>query len=329
MRNKLIAIAGAFTLLAFAGCGGGDEPTPEERATEQSTVPETVFEPSADDFPKARGRSLEQIANEVLVGPQVGLATSVFTPGENRLAFGVIDQEQKFVYGPTAVYLAEKPNQPARGPFLAPADSLVTEDQFKSAQSATEGSSIAAIYSADVELPKPGRWSVLVVTRLGDELRGAATEIEVGNESPVPGTGDTPPEINTETVEEAGPNTDLLDTRDPADNMHETDFAEVVGEQPVALLFATPAYCESRVCGPVTDIAAELQAEYGEEVEFIHQEVYVDNDASKGLRPPLEEFGLPSEPWLFTFDTDGKVAARLEGSFGLREFEEAVQAARG
>lgn len=38
-------------------------------------------------------------------------------------------------------------------------------------------------------------------------------------------------------------------------------------------------------------------------------------------------FGLQTEPWLFTFDARGRVAARLEGSFGTRAFEEAIKAA--
>jgi len=62
-------------------------------------------------------------------------------------------------------------------------------------------------------------------------------------------------------------------------------------------------------------------------MEFIHQEVYVDNDVAKGLRPPLEAFGLSTEPWLFTVDADGRVAARLEGSFGNDAFRRAVEAA--
>ena len=49
---------------------------------------------------------------------------------------------------------------------------------------------------------------------------------------------------------------------------------------------------------------------------FIHQEVYVDNNLNKGLRPPLRAFHLETEPWLFTVDKDGRVAARLEGSSG-------------
>jgi hypothetical protein len=53
----------------------------------------------------------------------------------------------------------------------------------------------------------------------------------------------------------------------------------------------------------------------------------VDNDPQKGLREPLRAFGLPSEPWLFAVGRDGKVAARLEGSFGLDAFEKAVKAA--
>ena len=93
------------------------------------------------------------------------------------------------------------------------------------------------------------------------------------------------------------------------------------------LLFATPQLCQSRVCGPVTDIALQLQAEYGDRVEFIHQEVYADNDPNKGLRPPLQQFNLRSEPWLFVVGADGEVTSRLEGSFGLDAFEQAIKTA--
>ena len=113
----------------------------------------------------------------------------------------------------------------------------------------------------------------------------------------------------------------------PFDDMHDVDLADVVGDKPVALLFATPALCQSRVCGPVTDIAAQMQSKYGDRMAFIHQEVYRDNNPDKGLRPSLQAFRLQSEPWLFTIDRRGRVAARLEGSFGFRDFEAAVRSA--
>jgi hypothetical protein len=138
-----------------------------------------------------------------------------------------------------------------------------------------------------------------------------------------------PPRVETETVTSSGGDIKSIETRDPADDMHEENFADALGEKPVALLMATPALCQTRVCGPVTDIAAQFQKEYGDRVTFIHQEVYEDNDVQKGLRAPLREFGLRTEPWLFTFTADGRVAARLEGSFGNRAFRRAVEAALG
>ncbi len=134
--------------------------------------------------------------------------------------------------------------------------------------------------------------------------------------------------MRTDTLASAKGDEQAIDTRlPPAPKLHETSFDEVVGSKPVALLFATPQLCQSRVCGPVTDIALQMEASYGDRMEFIHQEVYVDNDPSKGLREPLRRFNLESEPWLFVVGADGKVTARLEGSFGLKAFDRAINTA--
>jgi hypothetical protein len=53
----------------------------------------------------------------------------------------------------------------------------------------------------------------------------------------------------------------------------------------------------------------------------------VDNQPSKGLRPQLKAFHLETEPWLFTINRHGVIAARLEGSFGVNAFTHAIQAA--
>ncbi len=76
----------------------------------------------------------------------------------------------------------------------------------------------------------------------------------------------------------------------------------------------------------MTDIAAELKRSYGDRITFIHEEVYVDNQVKRGLRPQLRAFGLQTEPWLFTFRADGRIAARLEGAFGTRAFRAALDA---
>ncbi|MEA2481182.1 MAG: hypothetical protein QOJ07_3104, partial [Thermoleophilaceae bacterium] len=62
---------------------------------------------------------------------------------------------------------------------------------------------------------------------------------------------------------------------------------------------------------------------------FIHQEVYKDNVVEHGLRPQLTAFHLQTEPWLFVIGRNGRIAARLEGSFGVKEFDAAVRAGLG
>ena len=71
----------------------------------------------------------------------------------------------------------------------------------------------------------------------------------------------------------------------------------------------------------------ELKSRYGDQVEFIHQEVYKGNDPKQGLREPLQQFNLATEPWLFVVGADGRITARLEGSFGLQAFEQALKTA--
>jgi hypothetical protein len=324
----------ACAALLIAACGGGSDeaskPKPpagvsqqdfDRRLAEASTA-------SAADFPATGGRTLQQVADTALAGNQVGFASSVLTPGRNRLAFGVIDKGNSFVYGKTAVYVARSPEAKARGPYPAPADSLLTKPAFRSQNAAVESSPIAQIYAASVPFPRAGNYAVLVVTKQGSKLLGAPAQVDVTDRSPIPDVGERAPRVTTDTVASAAGNLAAIDTRRPfARELHEVSFKDVLGRKPVALLFATPQLCQSRVCGPVVDIALQMKQKYGDRMAFIHQEVYRDNQVDKGLRPPLQAFHLRTEPWLFTIDRDGRIAARLEGSFGVKEFEHAIQAA--
>jgi hypothetical protein len=109
--------------------------------------------------------------------------------------------------------------------------------------------------------------------------------------------------------------------------MHDEDFADVLGKKPAVLLFATPALCRSRVCGPVVDIAEQVKSERGGDAAWIHMEIFEDNEFAKGYRPQVRQWKLPTEPWLFTVDRQGRVAARIEGPFSAEELEDALDAA--
>jgi peroxiredoxin len=111
--------------------------------------------------------------------------------------------------------------------------------------------------------------------------------------------------------------------------MNKVDFRDVLGKKPIVLLFATPQFCESRTCGPVVDIAAQVQREFGDKAEFIHMEIYNDNDPNKGVRPQVRAFHLPSEPWLFVIDRRGVIRTAIEGAFSVQELTQAVKGVTG
>jgi len=285
-------------------------------------------DPVASEFPDAAGKSLTELSQETTGGPTMAMASSVFDTGGTRVAFGVIDKDGQPVYGPTALYVAASPTAPAKGPYPAPADVLLTDKRYRSKQAATATDVFVAVYGSEVPFPKRGAYSVLSVTKGPDgKLIGAGQTVQVSSRSadPIPNVGDDAPKVHTDTLASAKGDITKIDTRSPPDDMHDVDFADVVGKKPVALLFATPQLCQSRVCGPVTDIEVQMKAKYGKQMDFIHQEVYVDNNIQKGLRPPLKQFNLPSEPWLFIVNKSGKITARLEGSIGVNQFEAAIK----
>ena len=325
-------------LLSLVGCGGdsgGSSKDAVEQVSTEGGLREQVRAAQnvdASDFPSAKGKTLQQLAEEVKGGGSVeaGLASSVFTVGESRFAFGVIDDQGQFVYGPTAVYVAPGPDKPAVGPFPAPADVLITQGRYRSRQAAEETDPFAAVYESQVRFDKKGPYAVLVVTKKGNTFVAAPAQIQVitKKSDTIPEVGDSAPRVATDTLASVKGDEKLLDTRVPPSDMHKDSLDQVLGKKPVALLFATPQLCQSRVCGPVTDVALQLKAKYGDQIEFIHQEVYAKNDPNQGLRPPLQAFHLRTEPWLFVIDGQGRITARLEGSFGIRAFENALQTAQ-
>jgi hypothetical protein len=224
------------------------------------------------------------------------------------------------------VYIASSLNGPVRGPFLAAADPVAVAPQYRSRQYEGPGD-LAAVYSTQLPLPHSGVYDLLALTRVGHRLVGSTGEVTVALSTPIPGVGQRPPDIATDTLASVHGKVSLLTTRLPPENMHSVSFNHVLGKRPVALLFSTPQLCTSRVCGPVTDEVVALQHAFGNRVVFIHEEVYVDNQPQRGLRPQLRAFHLETEPWLFTVNRRGIITARLEGVFGTHEARAALEAA--
>jgi hypothetical protein len=329
MRAARLALACA-SLLALAGlaagCGGGGE---DSTAAPPPVVPSSPAPPKSD-FPATFGRSLKELVkgtdapSELVVSP----AASVFYPGVNRYSFGIaerdgsqVDDAEVALYysrvpepkrgaksapgnrGQAAKAEGEALDQPAVGPFPARIESLGTKPAFASQASAEDTDLAGVIYVADIPFPSDGAWRVAAVIREGDETKATLlTGANVGEYTHVPRPGEPAPRLQ-----------------------NAQEYADALGNEPILLLFATPRFCQSRVCGPVIDVAEQAKQEFGDKAAFIQMEIFNENDPDKGVRPQVRAFHLPTEPWLFAINREGVVSAAVEGAFGLESMDEVAE----
>jgi hypothetical protein len=339
------------TGLVLSSCGGGSDGD----STAAPKPAESRPAPPKDEFPSAEGRTLREVlkAADGRFEGKISSPAEVFYPGENRYPFGVFDHEDgQITDAEVALYLAKVPSpkpgaksksgnrgsiskaqaqaldQPARGPFPASIESLATKPVFRSASTGEDPDAASVVYAAELDLPSDGEWKVAAILKEDGELMGAQLPgLVVGQFKKIPKPGHRAPMIHTPTPQDAGGDLSKITTRLPPEDQNKVDYAAALGKEPIVLLFATPKFCQSRVCGPVVDVAEQAQHEYGDQATFIHMEIYNDNDPAQGVRPQVRKFHLPTEPYLFTIDRSGVVADAVEGAFGLKLMHEAVDKA--
>jgi hypothetical protein len=356
MRAPRLAPALLCLLATGALIGGcGSDSSDGESTSGSGEVAKSLPAPPKAEFPSPEGRSLREVLKaadgpaELVVEP----AAVVFYPGENRYPFEVFDRDRSPVSdAEVALYYAKVPrpkprarsksgnrgrvaqaesqalDQPAVGPFPAAIESLATKPGFRAETTSGDQDAASVVYSTQLEFPVNGDWRIAAILKEDGELKGALLpSAAVGEFKKLPKSGQRAPLIHTPTAQEAGGDLSKITTRIPPDSQNGVDYADALGKEPIVLLFATPQFCQSRVCGPVVDVAEQAKHEYGDKAAFIHMEIYNENDPDQKVRPQVREFHLPSEPWLFTIDRRGVVRDAVEGAFGLKLMHEAVDKA--
>jgi hypothetical protein len=311
--------------LVLGGCGddGGDG-----SAATYGGAPPRAAETAG--FPSPSSRSLRELIRNMPSGPELAPSVSLLRTGRNRFAFGLFDRGNKQIADlKVALYASRGLDEPARGPYVARFEPITLRGRFVSRQTVDDPDAARSVYVAELPLSRSGGYTVVAVAEFDNRfVVTSPMQVMVNDRSKVPAPGDRAIRVHTPTRSSVGGNIEEIDTRIPPDSMHEVDLAEaLVRHRPVLLLFSTPALCQSRVCGPVTDVAEEVKSEYGEQMDFIHMEIYVDNEVEKGPRPQFRAWHLDTEPFAFAIDRRGIVAERLEGAFSVRELRAAVRKA--
>ena len=224
------------------------------------------------------------LVDDLHQGPELAPAAGVLEPGRNRFPFALFDRGNRQIGGlEVRLYVSRGLDETARGPYVARYHPIEVKPQFRSQNSVEDPDSARSIYVAETPFPSARQLR-------GD--RGREAERQAGRgphagdgraTATCPGRGTVRSGCTLRRWHRSGGDVDKIETRVPPDTMHDVDLADALDRnRPIVLLFATPALCESRICGPVTDVTEQVKSEFDGDAEFIHMEIYNDNDLKKG-----------------------------------------------
>lgn len=305
-----------LAVLALGACGS-DAASPTPSSTEEATPTATAQIGLSDRYSGL-------------------VAASEFVAGVNRFPFGLVDVNGQFLEGAAVnvrFFLVD--GETATLKTEAPAHWRTIPDDFVHVHEGGDEHlhlEFKGIYVVDeVLLPEPGIWIADFVALAGGNVSPKIEEagFRVLAEANAPTVGSRVPATANLTINDA-PFVALSSRRVETDDLHNVSVAEARDSgEPFVVVFASPQFCVSAMCGPVVEVMDDAREALGGAVEFIHIEPW-DLTAAREqgqLSPSPEalEWHLPTEPWVFVVDREGRVAKRIEG---LATEDEIVAAVR-
>ena len=275
-------------------------------------------------------------------GPQVTaiVVNSELVVGENRFMIGLLSSENEEIIGAKVAFRffkLEGEEQEPRGE--AQATPVVLEKSYTETHEdgtvETHAAGESGVYVASVQFDEAGTWGVEIAASVGDtQYDPIGASFSVLQEGSTIAVGAPAPRSETLTLDDVADVAEIDTSDPPVPEMHTMTVAEAVtsGRSSV-IVFATPAFCVSRICGPTKDVVDDLFEQYGDQVNFVHVEPYDVPRVRRGECPNLGactvpaagEWGLLSEPWVFLVDGEGNVAAKFEAVVTLDELQRALE----
>ena len=269
-------------------------------------------------------------------GLQPVLTTSELVVGRNRLAFGLLKEHQLLDEADVVVRVYELHGQQAqlKAQVPAPYAKLEVVEHGKRVHVHPDGTrhmhneatDVQGIYITHVTFERPGSWGLEVLARQGEgPVAMSRFTVNVLAAPRTPALG-TPAPRSHNLIASDVQDLRQIDTSDPPDpRLHQVRIADAIAQgKPQVIVFATPQFCSSRVCGPVVDVVRTLLPTYGTQVVFTHQEIWRDAAAHQFF-PTVVEWNLQTEPWIYVVDGKGVIRAKFEGPTTAREIEAALQ----
>ena len=307
----------------------------------------------------SRNRRIPSVAAAVALAVMAGLSAACFSPrsgepppplggpefsallvssdlarGENRLVFALVNRDNQPVNAGAARVVARY-----TPPGSTESETRQTADAAFLSWPPEGGNRGVFVTTINFDLPgeatrdNPGLWELDISATTRDGVAvSTTTAVRVAVAHAVPVKGDPAPRSVTPTAAEVSDLAQITSAPNPDPELYRLSVHQALEEgKPLMVLFSTPAFCVSATCGPQLEILSSLKERYRGQANFIHVEVFQDPHLIEGNRfsarqvPAVAEWGLPTEPWTFIVDREGRVSARFEQFTPEATLEAALQ----
>jgi hypothetical protein len=245
--------------------------------------------------------------------------TSPVNPGKNAFSFGLITNQGAVVTGGTPqVWVAQDTTSAALGPTPATWYPFAPASEFDDTAPRTP---LPGTFSTTIDVPSVGSWIVGVTASQGSSKFFGTATLPVTDEAIPAALGTKAVSVKTP-VATTERQARMIDTRDPPSPLHYISLDKALENgKPTVVAFATPALCESMLCGPVVDEVLLVYEKVGKaKANFIHVEEFLPGEdftpppaTAENQSPAFKAYGFTTEPWTLVIDRKGIIRARFEG----------------
>lgn len=263
------------------------------------------------------------------------LVSSEQAVGHNRVVVTGFDSDRRSVASPEVALtirffdLVADPQQPA----------IEVAGEFHWLLDDPAGAQVG-VYVARVDFARAGDWGLELLASFPDGTqRRSRLSFTVTATTTTPALGGAAPASDTPTATDASAIARISSDADPDPDFYRLSIRDALAAgMPTVVVFATPQFCTSATCGPALELVKQVKPEYAGRVTFIHVEPYqieielgqrklkLGTDGYPVTVAAVTEWGIPSEPYVFVIDADGRVSAKFEGPAAIEELRAALDA---